>query len=877
MDLKSALQEDPGNGPMRFHLGKLYNEVFDTASAVKELVRAKDSGLVEGGRVSVELARAYVAEGRLEEVLAQIQPMEAFEPEALATIHALRGRSSFALGRAEDAERSLAAARKIQADLPDAALLAAQMSAGRGNLSDALRHVDTVLERQATNFSALNYRAELLRASGKTDEALAAYEHVLKLHPNHFRALTNRSSLLIGLGRLDEAEKNIANLSRAYKGHPQVFIQTGLLHLARGKPREALEAAQVARKAEPEPVQALLLAGFAHQALGQHLQAELVLNLYLKRLPRSPLGRRALAETMIKLNKADRALELLAPMLRDGSTDAVAHALAGEANVRVKKYDKALEYYERAVKLAPDADPVRIRQAVIRISHGDTQHGIRDLAEVLGTQADATKWHEVLVLTLLGRKDVEGAAKAVDALEKQPAAAANPITANLRGLVMLAKGDKQAAIQSFQDALKRDPAFFPAAKNLAQLDLGAGNAEAAMQRYMGVLAADASNLKALLAQADLNHRLGKARETQAILEKATKAHPASVEARMRLAGLYLASGDKSKALEAAEHGLVTNPDEPQALTLAGTIQLQTGNTNRATQTLSRLVQLMPESESARIQLAQAQILDGRRSEAEASIRKALSLRPGDPVAQSALASLLVTEKRVDDALRFAREVHRSNPRSPAGLIMEAEILERAGKYPDAASAYRGALKIAGSGEIAVRVYRAARKAGSESAAATELREWLSKNNDPKARKVLAYLFIEKKEYQAAAEAYALILKQAANDAEALNGLAWTYMMLQDNRALDLAKKAHDLYPDSYVALDTLGWMLFQKGQLAQSMPLIKKAATLAPQNLEVRYHLAAVLAQAGEHANAKKILVELLTTQPSFPGDGDAKELLRRL
>ena len=58
LTLMSALQLDPNNGVMRFMLGRLYNAQFEPTKAEGELKKARKAGVIEGGRLAVELGRA---------------------------------------------------------------------------------------------------------------------------------------------------------------------------------------------------------------------------------------------------------------------------------------------------------------------------------------------------------------------------------------------------------------------------------------------------------------------------------------------------------------------------------------------------------------------------------------------------------------------------------------------------------------------------------------------------------------------------------------------------------------------------------------------------------------------------------------------------
>ena len=90
---------------------------------------------------------------------------------------------------------------------------------------------------------------------------------------------------------------------------------------------------------------------------------------------------------------------------------------------------------------------------------------------------------------------------AIDALEKkQPD---KPLPHNLRGAVLLGKGDIAGARKSFERALALDPTDFAAAASLARLDLADKKPDDAQKRFDARLAKDPKNVRALLALAEL--------------------------------------------------------------------------------------------------------------------------------------------------------------------------------------------------------------------------------------------------------------------------------------------------------------------------------------------------------------------------------------
>ena len=139
-------------------------------------------------------------------------------------------------------------------------------------------------------------------------------------------------------------------------------------------------------------------------------------------------------------------------------------------------------------------------------------------------------------------------------------------------------------------------------------------------------------------------------------------------------------------------------------------------------------------------------------------------------------------------------------------------------------------------------------------------------------------FLEAKGDQSAAVAeYEKLVAANQADPVALNNLAWQYAIAGNSEAVALAKKAHELAPESGSITDTYGWILYLQGEFDTALPLIEEASKQSPRNLEVQYHLAAVHSKVGNVAEANAIITSLLETDRSFPSRGKAEQLARSL
>jgi Flp pilus assembly protein TadD len=78
-------------------------------------------------------------------------------------------------------------------------------------------------------------------------------------------------------------------------------------------------------------------------------------------------------------------------------------------------------------------------------------------------------------------------------------------------------------------------------------------------------------------------------------------------------------------------------------------------------------------------------------------------------------------------------------------------------------------------------------------------------------------------------------------------------------------------------MDTLGWILVDKGDTARAVTVLREAHRLAPKARDIRFHLAAALAASGDREGARKELEGLLAGDMRFAQADDARKLMARL
>lgn len=871
IQLKNAVAKSPEDGEARMQLGTLYLESGDIVSAEKELRKAASLG-IPAERALPLLARTLQSQGKFKELLTEVTPELAARS---APLMAVRGDALLATNDTEGAKTAYEAALALQPANGAALTGLARLGLVKNDLPTAERHASEALAKDPSNPEVWMFRGGMLRGMNKPDEALAAFDKVLALRPRDRNANLEKAYIRINQGKFVEAQAEIAASRKAAPNSLMATYAQGLLDYTEGKHAAARESLQRVLKSAPEHMPSILLAGAVELNLDAPEQAQMHLRKYLENDPNNLHARKLMAQAQLKTAQPGDAVNTLAPML-DKSSDPQLLALAGEAHMQARDFAQATAYFEKAAQLAPDAAVVRTSLGLARLGQGDTARAISELERATELDPKSERALSALVQAEYGLKHFDKALAAVSRLEQ--IRGDDPQTYNLKATVMLGKGDLPGARAAFEKALQIKPAFFPAAANLAKLDLLENKPDAARKRFDTLLATDKKNFGAMAAIAELAMLQKRPEEATTWLEKAQAENPDTIPPVIKLGSHYLATKQEKKALALARKVQSANPANAELLDLLGQAQLANDDAQGALDSYSKLVNVVPKSAMAQMRLAAAHTRLKNDSAAADALKRAVALQPGLIQARVAQVELAMRRGRNDEALALARAVQVQEPKSPIGFLLEADLHNAQKKPALALAAYDKALAMSKSGALTIRTAELLKTMGKAKEAQARVAAYSRANPDDGAvRMYLAESHLMAKEYKPAAAILEDLVKRNPEHGAALNNLAWAYSQQKDPRALATAEQAYKVAPNNAAVMDTLGWMLVEQGNTERGLPLLQKALAGTPASPEIRYHVAVGLHKSGDKNGARKELETLLAENRPFPQLEEARSLLKTL
>ena len=346
------------------------------------------------------------------------------------------------------------------------------------------------------------------------------------------------------------------------------------------------------------------LQGTIKYALGQFAQAEFALAKYLAHVPNDRRAVWLIAIAALRQHGAPRAIEYIKLLLKRVPADAATLTLLGNACVADRKPALALQQFQAAAALDPENPKIKAGVAISEIDTGQTEQGLAQLEQLFASETGAAVAGPTLVLTELGAGRVGKAAEiAASLVHRNPD---NPLYLTLLGEVRASLHDDVGAETTFRAALALDPAFTPAARDLAQLYLAAGRSDDARKVYTGLLSKkpnDASNspsikandVAALLGLADI--AIAEKKWTEAIddLNRARTIAKTDPAPGLELIKLYQSRADWDSAKAVAVELGQQFPQDANVAEAQGRTRLEAGDEKGALASYKLAQQLAPNS------------------------------------------------------------------------------------------------------------------------------------------------------------------------------------------------------------------------------------------------------------------------------------------
>jgi tetratricopeptide (TPR) repeat protein len=700
-------------------------------------------------------------------------------------------------------------------------------------------------------------RANDYLAAQQYDKAEKEYREVLRLAPEDPAALRQLGSIYVDQGQSLQAYTLLKKSSELQPDDPEIQLKFASVLLAAGSYTEARDAAQQVLEKQPENEQALLLLVDASRTPDDIADARK----YIQSLRDKDQDRAryhlALGSLDLRQNDQARAESEFKAAFNLDPKSIDANVALGSLYWSRNEVKEAGQAFKTAADLAPARSPARIRYADFLIK---TRAGAeaKSFLEEMNRKAPDYLPPRVFLMKMAcaEHQDEDCITRVQNVLSQDPI---NLDALFIDGMLSLSKGDAAKAIRQFEYLSNTYPKHFQVRYQLARAYLLYASSAGAVESRRAVESAESR------------------------LDEAVKLNPHFEQAILLLAELKIRKGVPAPAVDLLVPLIKERPQTAQAHYLLATAYLQQQKLADALAIYRQMTELFPKDPQPPFLVGGILLAQGQQADARKAFEKSTEIGPDYLPPIEKLVDLDVAEKQYATALARADKQIEKDPKVAQAWALRGKIYLAQRDLTHAEEALLKAVELDPKLEPAYlllgQLYVASNR---QQEAIAKLSAFVEKNKTVQAVPAMLQLAMiqeQMKNFTAARDTYENILTVAPNFPLALNNLAALYSehLGQLDKAYDLAQKASEATPNEPHIADSLGWILFKKGDYGNALRLLQESAGKLPDQPEIQFHVGMAHYMVGEEGPARIALQKAADSSADFPGKDEARQRLALL
>jgi tetratricopeptide (TPR) repeat protein len=698
-------------------------------------------------------------------------------------------------------------------------------------------------------------RADAAFAAGQWDKAEMDYRKVVSQAPEDEAALRRLGFIYVDQGQVVQAYPLLKKLADLQPDDPQVQLKLATIYLSARDFKQARDAASQVLEKQADNGQALLLLANASQTPDEIEDARKRIQSVREKDEDRASYHLALAALDLRQNAQPRAESELKTAVDLDPKSSEALAALGTLYWSRNDLKAADQAFKTAAEVSPPRSPVLLRYADFLLRTGANAEAKKILEETNQKVPDYLPPRVLLMkMACAERQDDNCVARVKNVLSQD---SINYDALYQDGILNLSKGDAVGAIRDFEY-------------------LSGAYRQNALVRYQLALAYLLhSNSKDL--NEDTRRKAVDAAETR--LNEAVSLEPRFGQAAMVLAEFKLRKGNPAAAVELLEPLTKEQPQIEQAQYLLATAYLAQRKSDQALAVYQKMTELFPKDPRPSFLMGSVLLGQGKQADARKAFEKSNEISPDYLPPVEKLVDLDLADKQYAAAMDRVQKVIDKDPKlaSPWGLRAKIYLAQRdfAHAEPDLLKAIELDPKLEPAYQWLAELYVASNR---QEEAIAKLSAFVENNKGASAAPALLQLGMineQLKHFDAARDAYEKLLTVAPNTPLALNNLAVLYSehFGQLDKAYELAKRAKETANEPHIA-DTLGWIMYKRGDYNGALQLLQESAGKLPNVPEIQFHLGMTYYMLGEEGPARVALQNAVDASANFPDKDEARRRL---
>ena len=613
-----------------------------------------------------------------------------------AEAHYVKGSVRHVQGNLEAALTDYAKALNLDPRHAEALIARAGIHIDRNQLKEATQALDQLKTAAPKEPRAAYLRALVAERENQPAVAKAALLEVTQLlDPVPIAYVQYRPQLLMlnglshyGLNELAKARQYLEAFLKVQPNSPVVRL-LARIQMTEGNTALAIPLLETYLRNNPDDGLALNLLGSAYMSQGKTARATQFLQEAIKKQDR-PEFRAALGLSLLGNGNTEGAITELETAWRQDPGQVSAGMSLAQLYAQQNRLPQALALVRDMVKRYP--------------GNAGLQHQLGDMLLRSGQPADARKAYEK-ALSLnpklpasrlqLARMDIE--TNQIAAAEQRLAALLRDMPKNSDAMAEMArvterKGQSEEAMRWLlraRDASDRKDMRWNLA--LMEFNLRQGKPQQALEEGKIALAKQPSDLPTQLLYARAQLALGDANGARATLGGATRVADFNAPQQTEIAALQLAANNVDGAAYSLSKALSDQPNFIPAQALMVQVEQRQGSPDKAEVRARQIAQNQPNKALGHSLLGDLAMARKNPTVAIAAYRQAHKVETGTSTTLT-LMNVLASQNQANEALEIGRQRLRQTPGDVPVQLLVGDLHARAGRFGDAATAYKAALK-----------------------------------------------------------------------------------------------------------------------------------------------------------------------------------------
>ncbi len=726
---------------------------------------------------------------------------------------------------------------------------------GDARQQEIIKRYKTLLERNPDEGLAFRKLLEYVGKGKGLDRLVAEYEGKVEKSPE---SATYRLILGHLFKSKNEYEKALAQYEKAVElepDSPRVWLSRGSVHSLLNHGAEATADFEKALSLERDKAKKQdILRKLADNAFAQRdwERAQKYYDELVNLDPRNEYLRMEYAQVLVQYKRYDKALEQYEKLLELAGRDTKAKATTmrdiGDLYEKMGKDDQAVATYEKAMRLMRSGHwlHTELQQRIISVYRRTDR--LPELIADLEKQWRSPSYDQAMTLgglyDELGMED-----KALGMFKRAISKNRRATDPRLRVIrIMERRGDDKAVIKAYNDLIAVAPSDARFYFDLVRLHFRLGDRKAAERLLSRIQSRFRNDPDVYVTLADTYMRFEMKEKALEIYQKLVRLDPKNDAYILGLGEYYYQNGELQKAVEVWMRLLESSLEEAEAHAKLGQVLSEHGLVDRGLDHFEKAVEVAPDDLNVRRGLALAYERARKWDESVETWTYILE-RADQPLSANEARSRIINIYQRRNQLRskmreFAKDFGGPQMDVQAGFFL-AEAHMKIVEYDEAEDVLQ----------------RIAKRARGETADAVvgkgENMTW--QRAEVSALLALDKLYRQNNELENAIEVLQRLAElMPARSREYYHQIADLSLKLyQDDQAVHYATLAVQMSPDDAVAQARLGEVYQKMGNLEAAASQYRTAIDLDPRAFEISMELAEILMQLGQLTEAEKLYREI--------------------